>query len=84
MINIQHMSCVTLQKGMETQKLGDGKVETTYGGRYRRRYRYRRQGACNVSVSVSCGVVTGDHHSPPLFQQVRYVPVVSAWGEMMF
>lgn len=31
MINIQHISCVTLegtrQKGMETQKLGDGKVE---------------------------------------------------------
>lgn len=31
MINIQHMSCVTFRryrKGMEIEKLGDGKVET--------------------------------------------------------
>lgn len=52
MINIQHMSCVTLegtrQKGIETQKLGDGKVDTM--GDDTDTYKHRRQGACNVSV----------------------------------
>lgn len=54
MINIQHMSCVTF-RGTErygTQKLGDGKVETTCMGDDTDTYKHRRQGACNVSVSV--------------------------------
>lgn len=62
MINIQHMSCVTLPPRRHpterygTQKLGDGKVETQVRMGDDTEDEHRRQSACNVSVSVSVSV----------------------------
>lgn len=54
MINIQHMSCVTLQctrqKGIELKNWGMGKLKLRMGDDTDT-YKHRRQSACNVSVS---------------------------------